>query len=109
MRGRIDLFWLAAGGLLTLFGANEIVAYVEHPVPRWLGGPLALAGEIAAVVVGLGIGYGLGIRETLPVVDPVARGDAEGQSERPLSVDLPPPRGSVSQSTWLRSSTNSRP
>ena len=101
--GRVDVFWMGAGGFLTLFGANEIVAYATHPVPRWLGGPLALAGEIVAVLVGLAVMYGLGLREPAPP-EPAP---AAPPADRP--VDLPPGRGSVSHSPWLRSSTNSRP
>ena len=114
--GRVDVFWMGAGGFLTLFGANEVIAYATHPVPRWLGGPLALAGEIVAVVLGLAVMYGLGIRE--PPANPprdAAKGSAsEGTAvQKPeddlASIDLPPARGSVSQSPWHRSSTNSRP
>ncbi len=101
---RLDFFWLGAGGFLTLFGANEIIAYATHPVPRWMGGPLALVGEILAVLVGLAIMYGLGLREPLPPPDPAVGTNDEGAS----SIDLRRACGSVSQSTWPRSSTNSR-
>ena len=93
--GRIDVFWMGAGGFLTLFGTNEVIAYATHAVPRWLGGPLALAGEIVAIFVGLAVMYGLGIREPNPKDAP--------------SIDLRRARGSVSQTPWHRSSTNSRP
>jgi hypothetical protein len=62
---RLDPFWLGAGGFLTLFGANELIAYGTSPVPRWLGGPLVVVGECVAVVVGLAVMYGLGVREPL--------------------------------------------
>lgn len=119
--GRVDVFWMGAGGFLTLFGANEIVAYATHPVPRWLGGPLVLAGEIVAVLIGLAVMYGLGIREPLvspPEEEAAAASSGEGApppagaaGEPPdsvASIDLPPARGSVSHSAWPRSSTNSR-
>lgn len=113
--GRVDVFWMGAGGFLTLFGANEIVAYATHPVPRWLGGPLALAGEILAVLIGLTVMYGLGIREPLVAPEDEAGSPSEGTEEPGseaeddlASIDLPPGRGSVSHSSWPRSSTNSR-
>ncbi len=76
--GRVDVFWMGAGGFLTLFAVNEIVAYATHPVPRWLGGPLALGGEIVAVVVGLAVMYGLGIREPLVGSPADAAGPPDG-------------------------------
>lgn len=111
--GRIDLFWMGAGGFLTLFGANEIIAYASHPVPRWLGGPLALAGEIVAVSIGLSVMYGLGLREAVEVdpaaVAPASEGATDSGTEGSSSSDLRRARGSVSSSSWPRSSTNSKP
>lgn len=87
--GRVDVFWMGAGGFLTLFAANEIVAYATHPVPRWLGGPLALAGEILAAVIGLAVMYGLGIRE--PLVGPAVEPDGpDGAVVRDLPPDALP-------------------
>ena len=63
MLRRINWFWTGAGALLTLFGTNELVAFHRTKVPRWLGGNLALAGEIVAVIVGITIIYTLGIEE----------------------------------------------
>lgn len=57
---RVNLFWLGAGLFLALFGANEVVAYLTMPVPRWLGGPLVFWGEVAATLAGLWIVYTLG-------------------------------------------------
>ena len=50
---RVNLFWLGAGGLLTFFGADEIVAFRLSRVPKWLGGPMMEAGALLAVLVGL--------------------------------------------------------
>lgn len=128
---RLDPFWLGAGGFLTLFGANELITYASAPVPRWLGGPLIVVGETLAVLVGLAVMYGLGIREPPPresapaqgvADDPAADEDArEDQTEDRASAAparakkkrrksapraLPPSRGSGTSSAWPRSSTN---
>jgi hypothetical protein len=66
---RINVFWFGAGSFLTLFAANEIVAFRTMKVARWLGGPVALGGEIVALLVGLTVIYTLGI-EDLPEEEP---------------------------------------
>ncbi|MCC6648746.1 MAG: hypothetical protein IT374_24675 [Polyangiaceae bacterium] len=72
---RVNLFWLGAGLFLALFGANEVVAYYTMPVRRWLGGPLALVGEIAATLLGLWIVYTLGFEAPPEPEAPRARDD----------------------------------
>jgi hypothetical protein len=127
---RLDPFWLGAGGFLTLFGANELIAYATSPVPRWLGGPLVVVGECVAVVVGLAVMYGLGVREPLVETAPAETDASEEASlpERATSKSptapqksaskkrrksaaeaLPPLRGSGTSWPWPRSSTNSKP
>ena len=60
---RVNLFWLAAGGLLTWFGVDELIAFHLTKVPRWLGGPLAHAGAVVATLFGLIVLYTLAIEE----------------------------------------------
>jgi hypothetical protein len=135
---RLDLFWLGAGGFLTLFGANELIAYATSPVPRWLGGPLVVVAEALAVLIGLAVMYGLGVREPLVKTPPVGTApaaqnesdDVPSSSESPVAsapIDtatagktakkkrkksaaeaLPPLCGSGTSFGWLRSSTNSK-
>ena len=70
---RVNPFWLAAGGLLTWFGVDELIAFHLTKVPRWLGGPLAHAGAAVATLLGLIVLYTLAIEEK-----------PEPGSERPL-------------------------
>ena len=60
---RLNPFWLAAGGLLAWFGVDELIAFYLTKVPRWLGGPLALAGAVAATLAGLVVLYTLALEE----------------------------------------------
>jgi len=71
---RVNPFWFGAGALLVWFAVDEIVAYHQARVTRWLGGPLSLAGMIVAALVGVIIVYTLGIEE--PPEEPVAEAPA---------------------------------
>lgn len=80
MVSRVNLFWFGAGLLLTVFGANEVVAYHLARVPRWLGGPLAYGGAWVAVALGVFVVWAYGFeepREEEPAVDAKSEDDAE--------------------------------
>ena len=71
--GRFNLFWLGAGGFLTLFCVNEIIAYRQAVVPMWLGGPLSVAGMVVGALLGLSVMAFLGIE---PSAEETAGGDS---------------------------------
>ena len=75
---RINVFWFGAGLFLALFGANEVVAFMTMPVPRWLGGPLVFWAELVAMLLGLWSVYTLGF-EAPP--EPVAPPDDDDDDE----------------------------
>ncbi len=78
MLGRFNLFWIGAGGFLTLFCVNEIIAYHQSLVPMWLGGTLSYVGMVIGAFLGLTVMAFLG-------VEPV-RGDS-GPAPAPPGVD----------------------
>lgn len=63
MLGRVNLFWSGAGGFLTLFCTNEILAFHLSKTPKWLGGPLVYGGMIVGWILGISIVLFLGIEE----------------------------------------------
>lgn len=78
MLQRLNFFWLGAGGFLTLFCANEIIAYHLSRTPKWLGGPMSYAGMVVGVVIGLSVAAFLGVeepREALAADESDAEGD----------------------------------
>jgi hypothetical protein len=89
MLGRLNLFWAGAGGFLSLFCLNEIVAYHLSRTPKWLGGPLVYGGMVVGLIFGLSVVAFLGIEQdvqggdlTPPAPSPSrAEGEEKGEGE----------------------------
>lgn len=60
---RLNIFWLGAGGFLSLFCANEIAAYHLSRTPKWLGGPMIYVAMCVGLALGLAVMAFLGIEE----------------------------------------------
>lgn len=84
MNRRVDFFWLGAGGLLTLYGTNEILAWRASHVRLWLGGNFSPAGGAIAVACGLLVIVALGLPRRLHPDDAKAlAAEQEGPAATP--------------------------
>lgn len=83
---RLNFFWLGAGGFLTLFCVNEIIAYHTMRVTLWLGGPLSYAGMVVGAVLGVSVMSFLGVEE--PPEESPDEDDTDGEETR---EDAPAP------------------
>ncbi|MDW8250285.1 MAG: hypothetical protein RMJ98_13400 [Myxococcales bacterium] len=87
MIGRLNLFWAGAGGFLSLFCLNEILAYHLSRTPKWLGGPLVYGAMVVGLVLGLSVMAFLGVEapreaqeeEVCGEVDDESKGEKEGR------------------------------
>jgi hypothetical protein len=52
---RVNVFWLGAGGFLTLFCADELISFFQSRVRMWLGGPALAVADVVGILVGLSI------------------------------------------------------
>jgi ABC-type antimicrobial peptide transport system permease subunit len=90
MLRRVNLFWLAAGAVIFVFGANELAAFVLTRVPRWLGGTYSAFSGVIAMLVGALVAMLLGIR---PPVDESPPGVLDAATDAPDDAPPSDPRG----------------
>ena len=86
---RFDFFWFGAGGLLVIYGANELIAWLTSHQRVWLGGWSSPVGAVAAILAGLLVIVTLGLPKKLAPADAAAIATERADADADPSAGAP--------------------